>query len=82
MIILGRECGLAIDMQQVTVQSLVPPQLTDTQSADDFMTQLPQVCPALSLQHHSSLCMCQVLLKHDPCLLDVSDRFGCCYGAV
>lgn len=42
MIILGRECGLAIDMQQVTVQSLVPPQLTDTQSADDFMTQLPQ----------------------------------------
>ena len=43
MIILGRECGLAIEMQQVTVQSLVPPQLTDAQSAEEFMQQLPQV---------------------------------------
>lgn len=43
MIILGRECGLAIEMQQVTVQSLVPPQLADAQSAEEFMQQLPQV---------------------------------------
>jgi len=43
MIILGRECGLAVEMQQVHVQSLVPPQLADTQSADDFMARLPQV---------------------------------------
>ena len=43
MIILGRECGLAVEMQQVHVQSLVPPQLADTQSADDFMERLPQV---------------------------------------
>ncbi len=43
MIILGRECGLAVEMQQVHVQSLVPPQLADTQSADDFMGRLPQV---------------------------------------
>lgn len=42
MIILGRECGLAVEMQQVHVQSLVPPQLADTQSADDFMERLPQ----------------------------------------
>ena len=43
MIILGRECGLAVEMQQVHVQSLVPPQLADTQSAGDFMERLPQV---------------------------------------
>ena len=43
MVILGRECGLAIEMQQVTVQSLVPPQLADAKSAEDFMQQLPQV---------------------------------------
>ena len=47
MIILGRECGLAIEMQQVTVESLVPPQLANAKSAEDFMDQLPQVwyCP-------------------------------------
>lgn len=45
MIILGRECGLAIEMQQVTVESLVPPQLADAKSAQDFMHQLPQVLP-------------------------------------
>ena len=43
MIILGRECGLAIEMDQVTVQSLVPEQLADVTSVDDFMTALPQV---------------------------------------
>lgn len=43
MVILGRECGLAIEMQQVTVQSLVPPQLADAKSAEEFMQQLPQV---------------------------------------
>jgi len=57
MIILGRECGLAIEMQQVTVQSLVPPQLAETQSADDFMAQLPQVwhaCQCLALSFNFS----------------------------
>ena len=43
MVILGRECGLAIEMEQVTVQSLVPPQLADAKSAEEFMQQLPQV---------------------------------------
>ena len=46
MVILGRECGLAIEMQQVTVQSLVPPQLADAKSAEEFMQQLPQVLSA------------------------------------
>ena len=45
MIILGRECGLAIEMQQVTVESLVPPQLANAKSAEEFMDQLPQVWP-------------------------------------
>lgn len=48
MVILGRECGLAIEMQQVTVESLVPPQLADAKSAEDFMHQLPQVLPTQS----------------------------------
>lgn len=51
MIILGRECGLAVEMQQVKVQSLVPPQLADTASADDFMAQLPQVCLVVTCVH-------------------------------
>ena len=53
MIILGRECGLAIEMQQVSVQSLVPPQLADAQSAEDFMTRLSQVCTPLLLRQLS-----------------------------
>ena len=43
MIILGRECGLAIEMEQVNVQSLVPDQLSSVTSAEDFMLALPQV---------------------------------------
>ncbi len=64
MIILGRECGLAVEMQQVHVQSLVPPQLADTQSADDFMERLPQVW-----QHFTGFpliqtqILCQTILK-------------------
>lgn len=55
MVILGRECGLAIEMQQVTVESLVPPQLADAKSAEDFMLQLPQVLPTAQ---HRSTCIC------------------------
>ena len=54
MIILGRECGLAVDMQSVKVQSLVPPQLAESQSADDFMAQLPQVTLWWHLPAHIS----------------------------
>ena len=43
MIILGRECGLAIEMDQVKVQSLVPEQLSGVTSVQDFMAALPQV---------------------------------------
>lgn len=63
MIILGRECGLAIEMQQVTVQSLVPPQLADAQSAEEFMQQLPQVLvhPAVSSPLLSFVALCSML---------------------
>lgn len=50
MIILGRECGLAVDMQSVKVQSLVPPQLAESQSADEFMAQLPKYDSAMQGQ--------------------------------
>ena len=60
MIILGRECGLAIEMQQVSVQSLVPPQLADAQSAEDFMARLPQVC-ATPLLHQLSCNVSQTI---------------------
>ena len=59
MVILGRECGLAIEMQQVTVQSLVPSQLADANSAEDFMQQLPQV---LSIKHLSKAVL--LLMPH------------------
>ena len=52
MIILGRECGLAVEMQSVKVQSLVPPQLAEAQSADDFMAQLPQVGMCVIVHHY------------------------------
>ena len=63
MIILGRECGLAIEMQQVTVQSLVPPQLADVQSADDFMAQLPQVTARVCCSHACPIIQA-VILRH------------------
>lgn len=43
MIILGRECGLDIEMSNVKVQSLVPEQLSGVTSVQDFMAALPQV---------------------------------------
>ena len=41
LIILGRECGLKLEMGDVRVESLVPGDLTDG-SSEDFLTQLPR----------------------------------------
>lgn len=88
MIILGRECGLAVEMQQVKVQSLVPPQLADTASADDFMAQLPQVCLVQAvytklgknqLQHTDFLVYCMSCLNH---LLQSPSIYGCSFRRI
>lgn len=59
MIILGRECGLAIEMDQVKVQSLVPDQVSSVESAEDFMLALPQVI----VHGHPSSSTCHSLLS-------------------
>ncbi|KAL9173563.1 hypothetical protein ABFS82_03G123400 [Erythranthe guttata] len=41
-IILARECGLKLELSDIPVKSLVPDQLKDSISADEFMQQLPQ----------------------------------------
>jgi homoserine dehydrogenase len=42
-VILARECGMQIELEDVTVQSLVPEPLQSTSSVLDFMDRLPQV---------------------------------------
>ncbi len=42
LIILAREMGLKLELDQIEVQSLVPPELANLASADEFMAQLPR----------------------------------------
>ena len=42
-VILARDCGLSVSLEDVAIDSLVPSALRDS-SADDFMRGLPQVC--------------------------------------
>ncbi|GJP81058.1 hypothetical protein CLOP_g11238 [Closterium sp. NIES-67] len=41
-VILGRECGLRLELDQVPVQSLVPEALQHVASVDEFMQRLPE----------------------------------------
>lgn len=41
-VILGRECGLRLELDQVPVQSLVPEPLQHVASVDEFMRRLPE----------------------------------------
>lgn len=41
-VILARECGLRVDLSDLQVESLVPPELEDVSSVDEFMEKLPQ----------------------------------------
>lgn len=43
-VILARECGVRVELEDVKVESLVPEPLKDTPSVLDFMGRLPQVC--------------------------------------
>ncbi len=42
-VILARECGLKVELEDVEVQSLVPEPLQDSASADAFLEGLAQV---------------------------------------
>ena len=42
LIILAREMGLGLELDQIEVQSLVPPELAQAKSADEFMAALPR----------------------------------------
>lgn len=42
-VILARECGLNVELSDVSVDSLVPEPLQAAQSAEEFMAGLPQV---------------------------------------
>ena len=42
-VILARECGLEVELSDVEVQSLVPQQLQQASTAEEFLAQLPQV---------------------------------------
>ena len=41
-VILARECGLKVELEDVEVQSLVPQPLRDSPSAEAFLEGLPQ----------------------------------------
>lgn len=41
-VILARECGLDLELENVPIQSLVPEPLRDVASADEFMARLPE----------------------------------------
>ena len=43
-VILAREAGLRLELEDLEVQSLVPEPLRAAQSAADFLDGLPQVC--------------------------------------
>lgn len=42
-VILARECGLPLELNQLRVESLVPEPLAALPSVDEYMAQLPQV---------------------------------------
>lgn len=42
-VILARECGLPLELNQLRVESLVPEPLAALPSVDEYMEQLPQV---------------------------------------
>lgn len=44
-VILARECGLALELADVAVESLVPEPLRGAASAEEFMAGLPQARP-------------------------------------
>jgi aspartokinase/homoserine dehydrogenase 1 len=48
-IILARECGLQLGLDDLEVSSLVPPDLAALPSAAQYMEQLPQVAVQLVL---------------------------------
>lgn len=49
-VILARECGIHVNLEDVEIESLVAPQLQQTPSSDAFLKGLPEVsCPLLHL---------------------------------
>ena len=55
MVILARECGLRVELEAVSVQSLVPEPLRGASSAEDFLAGLLQV--SQPLHGTNSLCL-------------------------
>lgn len=54
-VILARECGMHIELDDVEVESLVPDPLQSTSSVLDFMERLPEARNLPSKVHHSLL---------------------------
>jgi aspartokinase/homoserine dehydrogenase 1 len=50
LIILGREIGLKLELSDVVVESLVPPELADC-SADEFLSRLPEFDARMQARH-------------------------------
>ena len=48
-IILARECGLRVEMSDLSIESLVPPALAGLPSGDEYMARLPEVRPLIFL---------------------------------
>ena len=46
-VIVGREMGLSLELADVTVESLVPPKLTDVADPDEFLHRLAEFDPAM-----------------------------------
>ncbi len=42
-VILARQCGLDLELSDVSLESLVPAALRDAGSADEFLARLPEV---------------------------------------
>ncbi|CAH9141565.1 unnamed protein product [Cuscuta epithymum] len=53
-IILARECGLKLELSDISVRNLVPEPLTASASADEFMQQLPQFDEVLAKQRQEA----------------------------
>ncbi|XP_051139168.1 bifunctional aspartokinase/homoserine dehydrogenase 1, chloroplastic-like [Andrographis paniculata] len=60
-IILARECGLKLELSDIPVKSLVPDQLKDCPSAEEFLLQLPQYDEDLAKQRHQAEAAGEVL---------------------
>ena len=55
-VILARECGLKVELEDVEVQSLVPEPLQDSASAQAFLEGLPQVSCTAAVPSYCCTC--------------------------